>query len=239
MFNIFITGLMLTKLPCNENRFMFNLSSITVVSSNYIHVSCTRIVCTRQSSEHNPATWMFRRPNVLLILNYFLICVSLNLEFMFILLWYTLPALVHMQTNRLSKNTLVGYCEIDLFEFLARVHVILVNLKCLLFHHYPFLLCAASLSACLHLFKSRGHVLCMHRIMEFFDHFVKFMFAMLITHNSTYNGCILTNIGISWSLACYWSLNPQNGISYPNTTYNKEEGESKFHNNKGYANWVR
>ncbi|KAM7478937.1 hypothetical protein LguiA_027150 [Lonicera macranthoides] len=32
----------------------------------------------------------------------------------------TLPALVHMQTNRLSKNTLVAYCEIDLFEFLAR-----------------------------------------------------------------------------------------------------------------------
>lgn len=33
-----------------------------------------------------------------------------------------------MQTNKISKNNIIGYCEIDLFEFLARVSGLLTIL---------------------------------------------------------------------------------------------------------------
>jgi hypothetical protein len=34
-----------------------------------------------------------------------------------------------LQTNRFSKNTLVGYCEVDLFEMLTKVTPIFVSLS--------------------------------------------------------------------------------------------------------------
>lgn len=33
--------------------------------------------------------------------------------------------LIVMQTNRLSRNNLIGYCEIDLLEFLTQVRCII------------------------------------------------------------------------------------------------------------------
>lgn len=32
-----------------------------------------------------------------------------------------------LQTNRFSKNTLVGYCEVDLFEMLTKVTLLFIS----------------------------------------------------------------------------------------------------------------
>jgi hypothetical protein len=46
-----------------------------------------------------------------------------------------------LQTNRFSKNTLVGYCEVDLFDLLTKVTLILLLSRfcsCLISPNFPF-----------------------------------------------------------------------------------------------------
>lgn len=38
-----------------------------------------------------------------------------------------MPSTSTLQTNRFSKNTLVGYCEVDLFEMLTKVTLLFIS----------------------------------------------------------------------------------------------------------------
>lgn len=66
-----------------------------------------------------------------------------------------------LQTNRLSKNNLIGYCEVDLVEVLSRVTFLFSNLQ------FFFIFCICNLMSTLYLSILLHDFLVMHKLLVF------------------------------------------------------------------------